>query len=120
MNSPVQGNPNEMSVRLEFTKNLNHVTNKIHATSNIDEIMLDVSKDICGLFNADRLSKFPMEGEVVANPMWRNFATGAALLSVILMAAIMGFFISYMRSTTMPPSSRCGWSSSLPMNRSMK
>jgi type II secretory ATPase GspE/PulE/Tfp pilus assembly ATPase PilB-like protein len=56
MNSPVQGNPNEMSVRLEFTKNLNHVTNKIHATSNIDEIMLDVSKDICTLFNADRLT----------------------------------------------------------------
>jgi type II secretory ATPase GspE/PulE/Tfp pilus assembly ATPase PilB-like protein len=56
MNSPVQGNPNEMSVRLEFTKNLNHVTNKIHATSNIDEIMLDVSKDICSLFNADRLT----------------------------------------------------------------
>jgi type II secretory ATPase GspE/PulE/Tfp pilus assembly ATPase PilB-like protein len=45
-----------MSVRLEFTKNLNHVTNKIHATSNIDEIMLDVSKDICALFNADRLT----------------------------------------------------------------
>lgn len=49
-------NDDDMSVRLEFTKNLNHVTNKIHATSNIDEIMLDVSKDICALFNADRLT----------------------------------------------------------------
>jgi type II secretory ATPase GspE/PulE/Tfp pilus assembly ATPase PilB-like protein len=49
-------NPNEMGLRLEFTKNLNQVTNKIHATSNIDEIMLDVSKDICSLFNADRLT----------------------------------------------------------------
>jgi type II secretory ATPase GspE/PulE/Tfp pilus assembly ATPase PilB-like protein len=48
----------DMSVRLEFTKNLNHVTNKIHATSNIDEIMLDVSKDICSLFNADRLTVY--------------------------------------------------------------
>jgi type II secretory ATPase GspE/PulE/Tfp pilus assembly ATPase PilB-like protein len=45
-----------MGLRLEFTRNLNHVTNKIHATSNIDEIMLDVSKDICTLFNADRLT----------------------------------------------------------------
>lgn len=51
-----RSNPNEVGVRLEFTKNLNHVTNKIHATSNIDEIMLDVSKDICALFNADRLT----------------------------------------------------------------
>ena len=53
---PGQGNANEMGLRLEFTKNLNQVTNKIHATSNIDEIMLDVSKDICSLFNADRLT----------------------------------------------------------------
>ena len=56
MNNQVQGNVNEMGLRLEFTKNLNQVTNKIHATSNIDEIMLDVSKDICTLFNADRLT----------------------------------------------------------------
>ncbi|BCK86659.1 hypothetical protein MIZ01_0425 [Sideroxyarcus emersonii] len=56
MASPAQGNMNDMGLRLEFTKNLNHVTNKIHATSNIDEIMLDVSKDICSLFNADRLT----------------------------------------------------------------
>lgn len=46
----------DMVERLDFTKQLNHVINKIHATSNIDEIMLDVSKDICSLFNADRLT----------------------------------------------------------------
>src|SRR5512143_961092 len=50
------GNVGDMNARLQFTKNLNLVTNKIHATSNIDEIMLDVSKDICALFNADRLT----------------------------------------------------------------
>jgi len=52
----VASNSGEMSIRLEFTKNLNHVTNRIHATGNVDEIMLDVSKDICALFNADRLT----------------------------------------------------------------
>lgn len=46
----------DMSLRLEFNKNLNQVTNKIHATGNVDEIMLDLSKDICALFNADRLT----------------------------------------------------------------
>jgi type II secretory ATPase GspE/PulE/Tfp pilus assembly ATPase PilB-like protein len=49
-------NAGEMNIKLEFNKNLNHVTNKIHATGNVDEIMLDVSKDICALFNADRLT----------------------------------------------------------------
>ncbi len=51
-----RSNPSDMAAKLELTRNLNHVTNKIHATSNIDEIMLDVSKDICTLFNADRLT----------------------------------------------------------------
>ncbi len=49
-------NVGDMGLRLEFTKNLNHVNNKIHATGNVDEIMLEVSKDICALFNADRLT----------------------------------------------------------------
>src|ERR1035438_8986004 len=49
-------NVGDMSIKLEFTKNLNQVNNKIHATGNVDEIMLEVSKDICSLFNADRLT----------------------------------------------------------------
>ena len=51
-----KSNVGEISLKLEFTKNLNRVINKIHATNNIDEIMLDVSKDVCTLFNADRLT----------------------------------------------------------------
>ena len=42
--------------KLQFTKSLNDVINKVHAANNIDEIMLDVSKDICTAFNADRLT----------------------------------------------------------------
>jgi len=49
-------NLSEISIKLDFSKNLQAVTNKVHATSNIDEIMLEVSKDICNLFNADRLT----------------------------------------------------------------
>ena len=46
----------DVAHRLTFFKNLQSVTNKIHATSNIDEIMLELSQDICSLFNADRLT----------------------------------------------------------------
>ena len=46
----------DVGARLAFQKKLQAVTNKIHATSNIDEIMLEVSADICALFNADRLT----------------------------------------------------------------
>ena len=42
-----------------------------------------------GLFNVDRQPKFPMEGDVLANPTWETWATGAALLSIILMAGFL-------------------------------
>jgi len=50
------GTAGDVNSRLAFQKNLQGVTNKIHATSNVDEIMLEVSADICTLFNADRLT----------------------------------------------------------------
>jgi len=52
----VASSQSDMDARLLFFKNLQIVTNKIHATSNIDEIMLELSQDICNLFNADRLT----------------------------------------------------------------
>ncbi|MBI4983992.1 MAG: Flp pilus assembly complex ATPase component TadA [Rhodocyclales bacterium] len=50
------GGLSDVGSRLTFFKNLQAVTNKIHATANIDEIMLELSQDICSLFNADRLT----------------------------------------------------------------
>jgi len=46
----------DVGARLAFQKQLQAVTNKVHATNNIDEIMLEVSADVCALFNADRLT----------------------------------------------------------------
>ena len=50
------GQPDDVSVRLNFLRKLQAVTNKIHSTANVDEIMLDLSQDICDLFAADRLT----------------------------------------------------------------
>jgi type II secretory ATPase GspE/PulE/Tfp pilus assembly ATPase PilB-like protein len=50
----------DVSARLAFQKQLQAVANKIHATSNIDEIMLEVSTDVCALFHADRLTIYSM------------------------------------------------------------
>ncbi len=50
----------DVNLRLAFQKQLQLVTNKIHATSNIDEIMLEVSADVCQLFNADRLTIYSL------------------------------------------------------------
>lgn len=48
----------EISRKLEFQRKLQAVTNKIHATANVDEIMLELSQDICELFDADRLTVY--------------------------------------------------------------
>ena len=42
--------------KLQFQTRLQAVTNKIHATKNIDEIILELSQELCNLFNADRLT----------------------------------------------------------------
>src|SRR6267154_2069266 len=55
LNHPA-GAQTDVAARLAFQKQLQAVTNKIHATNNIDEIMLEVSADVCALFNADRLT----------------------------------------------------------------
>ena len=61
MNAATQTTDNaDIAGRLLFLKNLQAVTNRIHATANIDEIMLEVSHDICELFNADRLTIYAM------------------------------------------------------------
>ncbi|AJP48687.1 secretion system protein E [Rugosibacter aromaticivorans] len=55
-NSKGDNSVTDSEIRLAFLKNLQTVTNRIHATSNIDELMLELSADVCGLFNADRLT----------------------------------------------------------------
>ena len=48
----------DVNVKLAFSKKLQVVTNRIHSTQNVDEIILDVSKDICQLFEADRMTVY--------------------------------------------------------------
>ena len=48
----------DMSAKLAFSKKIQVVTNRIHSTANVDEIILDVSRDICQLFEADRMTVY--------------------------------------------------------------
>src|SRR3954467_14530785 len=50
----------DMAVKLAFSKKLQSVTNRIHSTQNVDEIILDVSRDICQLFEADRMTVYTL------------------------------------------------------------
>ncbi|MCY1164711.1 type IV-A pilus assembly ATPase [compost metagenome] len=52
--------PQERGVTFEalYFRQLQLVTNRIHETENIEQIMLEASQDICKLFNADRLTLY--------------------------------------------------------------
>ena len=52
-----------MTFEALYFRQLQLVTNRIHETENIDQIMLEVSNDICRLFNADRLTLYAINDD---------------------------------------------------------
>ncbi|MFN9490047.1 MAG: GspE/PulE family protein [Betaproteobacteria bacterium] len=59
MSTVLQSKPvaaENLAEKLGFQQRLQAVTNKIHATKNIEEIILELSQELCNLFNADRLT----------------------------------------------------------------
>jgi type II secretory ATPase GspE/PulE/Tfp pilus assembly ATPase PilB-like protein/GAF domain-containing protein len=60
---PATQNLADISSKLEFQKQLQSVTNRIHATSNVDEIMLELGQDICSLLGADRLTIYTLSDD---------------------------------------------------------
>ena len=51
-----------------------------------------------GIFNADRLAKYPMDGDVLTLPNWEHWATGAGVFSLLL----MGLFLFTRSSLKLP------------------
>ena len=49
-----------------FFRQLQRVTARIHETDNVEQLMLDVSADICRLFNADRLTLYVVNDDHTA------------------------------------------------------
>ena len=60
---PQSQNLAEISSKLELQKQLQLVTNRIHATTNVDEIMLEVGQDVCHLLGADRLTIYALSDD---------------------------------------------------------
>ncbi|HWJ96236.1 MAG TPA: ATPase, T2SS/T4P/T4SS family, partial [Telluria sp.] len=53
----------DSEARLAFFRKLQAVTTKIHATGNLDEIMLDLGRDFCDLFSCDRFTLYAVTPE---------------------------------------------------------
>ena len=55
-----------MTFEALFYRQLQQVTTRIHETENLEQIMLEVSQDICKLFNADRLTLYAVSEDQTA------------------------------------------------------
>ena len=82
-----------LNQKLQFSKNLQHVTNRIHATHDIDEIIIDVSGDICKLFNADRLTLYVVseDGKSIVSKVKTGLNSFRDLKLPISVQSIAGF-----------------------------
>src|SRR6476660_2832797 len=51
---PPTQNLQELQQKVEFAEHVKRITSQIHAASNLDQILLDLHKDILGLFDAEK------------------------------------------------------------------
>ncbi|HEX8614945.1 MAG TPA: GspE/PulE family protein [Telluria sp.] len=84
---------NDMGARLDFSRKLLAVTNKIHATANLDEIMLDLGMEFCDLFDCDRFTLYAVtpENDHIVSKVKTGLTTFRELRLSISPSSIAGF-----------------------------
>ncbi len=55
-------NRRKLESEIAYRKNLQNICNKIHAADNLDEILVDLKDEITGLFEAERLTVYVVDG----------------------------------------------------------
>jgi len=60
---PMSQNLQELQQKVEFAEHVKRITSQIHAASNLDQILLDLHKDILSLFDAEDLTLFAFDSE---------------------------------------------------------
>ena len=53
----------KLKFEIAYRKNLQKICNKIHAAANLDEILIDLKDEITGLFEAERLTVYVVDGK---------------------------------------------------------
>ena len=86
--------------RLDFGKKLQALTNKIHATDNVWQIMLDLSAEICELFHCERLTLYVVNKEkgVLVSKIKTGIHSDKELVLPISRQSIAGY-VALTRST---------------------
>jgi type II secretory ATPase GspE/PulE/Tfp pilus assembly ATPase PilB-like protein len=83
----------ELGSKLAFSRKLHVVTNKIHATRNIDAIMLDIGVEICALLEAERVTIYRVseDGHAIVSKLKTGLSGFKDLTLPISPASIAGY-----------------------------
>ncbi|TKS61091.1 MAG: hypothetical protein EWM72_00860 [Nitrospira sp.] len=60
---PMPQNLQELQQKVEYAEHVKRITTQIHAASDLDQILLDLHKDILSLFDAEDLTLFAFDSE---------------------------------------------------------
>jgi len=60
---PPTQNFQELQQKVEFAEHVKRITSQIHAANNLDQILLDLHKDILSLFDAEDLTLFAFDAD---------------------------------------------------------
>jgi hypothetical protein len=60
---PMTQNLQELQQKVEHAEHVKRITTQVHAASNLDQILLDLHKDILSLFDAEDLTLFAFDAE---------------------------------------------------------
>ncbi len=60
---PMPQNLQEIQLKVEYAEHVKRITTQIHAASDLDQILLDLHKDILSLFDAEDLTLFAFDSE---------------------------------------------------------
>ncbi|MEW6762971.1 MAG: GspE/PulE family protein [Pseudomonadota bacterium] len=83
----------EAARRLAFFQKLQAITNRIHATANVEEIMLDLGLDFCDLLDCDRFTLYAVtpDKEHIVSKVKTGLATFRELRLSVGPSSIAGF-----------------------------
>ena len=66
--------------QLRFQKKLNHITNRIHAAKDTNDILLNLQHEILSLFDADRITIYMVDG--IKKQIVSKFKTGSEVAEI--------------------------------------
>ncbi|MBJ7309982.1 ATPase, T2SS/T4P/T4SS family [Rugamonas sp. CCM 8940] len=93
--------PSEVDLRLAFFQKLQAVSTKIHATHQLDEIMLDLGMEFCDLFNCERFTLYAVDGAHIVSKVKTGLTTFRDLKLPIDAHSIAGYVAQTRRTVNL-------------------